>query len=117
VTRVLHRLSRGVCPAADRPWLDALFAELETIDSRRGRLLWLLGAAGLVFNRYVSALLRPVSLLCLAAAVFFIAMTLTSYEGLLSEDDWYAVLAAIFTAGLIGASALNLRSGTRSLRP
>jgi hypothetical protein len=117
MTRVLHRLSRSACPAADRPWVDALFAELETIETGRGRLLWLLGATHLVFDRYVAALLSPVNLLLLAAAVLFAWMAVTEYEGLAAEDDWYGPIAAIFVAGLIGVSVFNLRRSTRSLRP
>jgi hypothetical protein len=117
VTRLLHRLSRSACPAGDRPWIDALFAELETIESGRARLLWLLGAGDLVLDRYIAALLTPASLLLLAAAAVFGWMAVTEYEGLAPEDDWYGVIAAAFTASLIGVSALNLRRSTRSVQP
>jgi hypothetical protein len=117
MTRVLHRLSRSVCPAIDRPWVDALFAELEAIETGRGRVLWLLGATHLVFDRYVAALLSPVNLLLLAAAALFAWMAIMEYEGLAVEDDWYGPVAAIFVAGLIAASVLNLRRSTRGVRP
>ena len=116
MTRVLHRLSRRACPAVDRPWLDALFAELEAIETGRGRLLWLLGATHLVFDRYVAALLSPVNLLLLAAAVFFAWMAIMEYEGLAVEDDWYGPVAAIFVAGLIAVSVVNLRRNIRGVR-
>ncbi len=120
MTRVLHRISRSACPAADRPWVDALFAELETIDSGRARLLWLLGAAGLLFDRYTRlfvALVTPATALCFAATLVFGALAVTEYQGLVPEDDWYAILAALFTASLIGVSVVNLRRLTPSVRP
>ena len=117
MTRVLHRLSRSACPAADRAWVDALFAELESVETGRARLLWLLGATHLVFDRYLAALLSPVNLLLLAAAVLFSWMAISEYEGLAAEDDWYGPIAAIFVAALIAVSAVNLRRSIRSLRP
>jgi hypothetical protein len=116
MTRVLHRISRGACPAADRPWLDALFAELEAIDSGRGRLLWLLGATHLVFDRYVAVLFSPLNLLLLAAAILFGWMAVIEYEGLAVEDDWYGPIALIFVAGLIAVSVVNLRRNIWSAR-
>jgi hypothetical protein len=116
MTRVLYRISRGVCPSSDRPWLDALFAELESIETSRGRLLWLLGATHLVFDRYLAALLRPINLLLLTGATLFAGMAITEYEGLAVEDDWYGPIAMIFVAGWIAVSVVNLRRNIRSAR-
>ena len=120
MTRLLYRLSRGACPAADRPWLDALFAELGAIQSSRARCVWLLGATGLLLDRYtrlLTAAASPASLLLAASALVFGWMALTEYEGLLPEDDWYGILAALFIISLISISVLNLRRYSRSLRP
>jgi hypothetical protein len=116
MTRALHRISRGLCAPPDRPWLDALFAELETIETGRGRLLWLLGAAHLVFDRYLAALLSPSNLFLLAAAVLFAWLAITEYEGLAVEDDWYGPIAVSFVAGLIAVSVVNLRRNIRGAR-
>jgi amino acid transporter len=120
MTRVLHRLSRNACPAAGRPWVDALFAEVEAIDSGRARLLWLLGAAGLLFDRYLrlfSAATTPLSLLLLATTAVFAWLAVTEYEGFAFEDDWYGLIAACFATSLVVVTAINLRRPTRSLRP
>lgn len=119
MTRVLHRLSRSACPPADRPWVDALFAELDTIESGRARLAWLLGATGLLADRYARRcfrLLTPANGLCFAATLVFGTMAVTEYQGLAPEDDWYAILAAIFAAGLISVSVLNLRRQSAEVR-
>ncbi len=56
MTRVLYRISRTACPVADRPWLDALFAESVAVASGPARFVWLLGAWGLLFDRHVRRL-------------------------------------------------------------
>jgi hypothetical protein len=120
MTRVLQRLTRGVCPAAERPWLDALFAEMEAIESGRARLLWLLGAAGLLadgYTRLIAIVVTPASLTLLSGAFVLGCMALIELEGLLPEDDWYGPLAALCTAGLIGVAVLNLRRPSRSSWP
>jgi hypothetical protein len=112
MTRVLHRISRGACPAADRPWLDALFAELDAIEPGRARFVWLLGALGLVANRYLrrlSVLVTPAWLAWLIAALVFTWFGLIEFEGLTAEDDWNQVFAAAAFAAWFGVSVLNLR--------
>jgi hypothetical protein len=120
MTRVLHRLSRYACPVADRPWLDALFAELETIDSGRARLLWLFGAAGLLCDRYgrlLAAATTPLSLALLALTGAFGGLAVTEYEGFAFEDDWYGPVAAFFATSLFAVTVLNLRRPAGRLRP
>ena len=120
MSRVLYRLSRRACPPADRPWVDALFAELEAVEPGRDRLLWLLGAAGLLLDRYVRLLsfsLSRASLICLAAALTFGWLAIIEYEGLAVEDDWYGPVAALSTAALVCVSFLNLRRQATHVRP
>jgi hypothetical protein len=50
MNRVLHRISRSPYHAPDRRWVAALLAELATIPGRRARMLWLLGATGMLFG-------------------------------------------------------------------
>jgi hypothetical protein len=111
MTRVLYRISRSACPAVDRPWLDALFAEIDAIESGKARLLWIFGAVGLLLDRYVRRLdprLMLAAVLCaglsLASGVFWF----TGYEGVTGEDDFYIMGAAIFASGLIALSAIQL---------
>jgi hypothetical protein len=112
MTHVLHRISRSACPAADRPWLDALFAEIDAVEPGRARLVWLLGTFGLLAHRRLQRLataISPVTLFCLLAAIVFAVMGVTEYEGLAVEDDWYPGVSALFAAALVGVILLNLK--------
>jgi amino acid transporter len=112
VTRVLYRISRNACPAADRPWLDALFAELEAVESTPARLLWLLGAVGLVASRHIGRLdarLVFASALCLAVSLLSGAIWFSGSEVFALDDDLYMAAAAFFASGLVGLSVLQLR--------
>jgi hypothetical protein len=120
MNRVLHRISRSPYHAPDRRWVAALLAELATIQGRRARMLWLLGATGMLFGHYtrsLAALLTPVSLVCAAAALLFGVLAITEYEGLAVEDDWYPLIAAAAAAALICVSVFNLRRRDQVLRP
>jgi hypothetical protein len=102
---------RPVMPRRQRTWLDALIAEAESVEPGRARLLWLLGAGGLladVYARLMVALVTPASVLLLGATVFFAAMAQTEYEGFGEEEDWYW-LAAVCAAGVVGVSVKKLR--------
>jgi uncharacterized membrane protein (DUF2068 family) len=57
----------------------------------------------------LATLLSPASLASLLAALTFGYLALIEYEGFLTEDDWYAALAAGAAAILIAASVHNLR--------
>ena len=112
MTRVLHRISRSACPPADRPWLDALFAEIDAVEPGGDRVVWLLGAFGLLAHRHLqrlAAVVTPVTLFCLLAAVVFAVMGVTEYEGFALEDDWYPAISTAFTTALVGVVLINLR--------
>jgi hypothetical protein len=97
-------------PRRQRPWLDGLLAEAETVAPGRARLLWLLGAGGVLIDVYLrlfKALITSASMLLLGATVFFAVMAQTEYEGFGDEEDWYA-LAAVCAAGLIGVCVKKL---------
>lgn len=120
MTRLLHRISRSACPPADRPWLDALFAESDAVESGRARLVWLLGALGLVADRHarrLASMITPTWLACLIATLAFAYMGFIEYEGLAIEDDWYPAFAAITAATLICVSLLNLRRRSTEVWP
>ena len=112
MTRILYRVSRTACPTSDRPWIDALFAELDAVEPARARLVWLLGALGFIAgrrSRRLTTLLSPAWLASLLAVFAFTFLAFIEYEGFLTEDDWYAALAAGAAAILIAASVHNLR--------
>jgi hypothetical protein len=44
---MLHRVARTACPVDQRPWIDAMFAELDEIDTA-SRRSWMLGALAIV---------------------------------------------------------------------
>lgn len=112
MTRVLYRISRSACPAADRPWLDALFAESDAVDSGRARFVWLLGAWGMLIDRQVRRLdprLVLAAVFCLALSLISGALWQAGYEGLSIDDDFYMAGVAVFVSALIGLSAAQLR--------
>ena len=112
MTRILRGVARLACPPADRRWVDALFAECDAIESRRERLIWLLGGAGLVVNSNATRLasaMSPLSLLLLLVATVFAVMAVIEYEGLAFEDDLYGVVAVLLGAGLVAVAARNIR--------
>lgn len=120
MTHVLYRIARGACPRADRPWLDALIAELSAIETNRARVAWLLGASTFVIRRHayrMGAGLRIAAGASLVASGLFATLWLTGYEGVLPEDDWYPMLAALCAGALIGVSILNLNRDARGARP
>ena len=120
MTRVLYRISRTACPASDRPWLDALFAEIDAVETGWARFVWLAGALGLLANRHaqrLAAMISPAWLACFVAMIAFAALAFVEYEGFAIEDDWYPALVALFAAMLIALSVLNLRRPTSEVWP
>jgi hypothetical protein len=108
---VLISLIRRVMPRRQRAWLAALVAEAENVEPGRPRLLWLLGAGGLladVYARLMVALVSPASVLLLGAAMVFAVMAQTEYEGFGDDEDWYW-LAVVCAAGVAGVSIRKLR--------
>ena len=120
MTNVLYRISRGVCPASDRQWLEALFAEADAVEPGPGRVLWLLGAFGLLTQRYVRrlvAMISPAWLVSLTLAVGFFVLAFVEYEGFAIEDDWYPAFAALSAAVLLALSLLSLKRDTSESWP
>lgn len=120
MTRVLYRISRTACPASDRPWLDALFAEIDAVETGGARLIWLFGVLGLLANRHaqrIATMITPAWLACFAAAIAFAVMGFIEYEGLVIEDDWYPAIAAFAATTLIALSVVNLKRHVSELWP
>jgi hypothetical protein len=102
----LHRLARAAAPVAERPWVDAFFAELAIIEGLGPRLIWLAGAFQLIASGSGQSLRRGASLLAipltLGAAVVFGALFAIEYEGAHIEDDLFAVFAGLSAAAFAG---------------
>jgi hypothetical protein len=112
MTRILYRISRGACPAADRPWLDALFAEIDAVESGRARFVWLLGAVGLLADRIVRRLdarLVLAAAVCLGLSITSSVLWFLGFEALALDDDLYMAGAAAFAVALVGLSILQMR--------
>ena len=116
----LGRLARAACPRAERPWLDALFAELATIEGAWPRRLWLLGAVQLVAARNVerlgAGLVRHLNLAIVAALAGATAAATFSRSGheALGDDDVFIGLALVFAAAgvaLLGLAGVRTGSG------
>jgi drug/metabolite transporter (DMT)-like permease len=115
--KMLISLVRPVMPGRHRHWLDALLAEAEGLQPARSRLIWLLGAGGLlaaVYARLLVALVTPASVLLFSAAVFFAVLSQTEFEAFGEEEDWYW-LAAVSAIGLIGVCVKQLRRNSPGL--
>ena len=113
--RVLHRIARAFCPPSERPWVDAMLAELGAIEEPGQRRRWMIGVASVVAasiqtNR--AAVLSPPKrwalLLALCAAALSGGSALVGYEGLGIDDDGYLVLAVFSSVAFIGLGALAI---------
>jgi hypothetical protein len=111
----LISLVRPIMPKRQRAWLDALVAEAESVEPGSTRLVWLLGAGGVlvdVYAHFFVALVTPASVLLLGATVFFAVLAQTEYEGFGDEEDWY-LLAAVCAGGFIGVCVKPVRRNFR----
>jgi hypothetical protein len=117
--QLLRRIALAASPPADRPWVEALFSELDVIEGAQPRLTWLVGAVQLVATRNA---VRGARLLAdrlhLAIAFAFCAAILSAvisrlgYESL-GDDDFYLALASVFT---LAGGGLALRAIRPSIR-
>ena len=109
-TRLSRRIALAACPPRERPWVEALFAELDVIDGAGPRFAWIVGAARVVATRSGGRAVAPfVVLLALWFAVLSGAISLTGYEGLGFDDDLFLAFAATFGATALGLWARALR--------
>jgi hypothetical protein len=115
LARRFYGLVSRLCPPGDRRWVDAVFAELSSIDGHRTRAIWLLGLSSIVFfalrarTAGLSIQLRLSFLLALVAWVIFGAMALSGSEGLGLDDDLYIGSAMAAAAALVATAAGAMR--------
>lgn len=112
---LLHRLTAMICPASERAWIDAMFAELTAIDGGGVRLRWMLGAAAIVGSviRLRAALFVPGVLwwaivVALHAVVLFAIGGNSDFEGLQMDDDVFLQFAWVSGALLAGLVVLAI---------
>jgi len=115
-TRLSRRIALAACPPRERPWVEALFAELDVIDGAGPRFAWVMGAACVVATRSGRRAAAPFSgrfhfvvLLALWFAFLSGAISLTGYEGLGVDDDLFLAFAAALGAAAAGLWARALR--------
>jgi hypothetical protein len=101
--KLSRRIAIAACPARDRPWVEALFAELDAVDGSWNRLAWIMGAARLVASsgeqRLKSAMkgrTRLPLLFALLAAILSAFMARIDSEALRIDDDWFIVSTVLF---------------------
>ena len=119
-TGLLQRAATTICPAAERQWVDAMFAELAAIDRPAGRACWVLGAAAIVLAAINARIATTLSLrLRISIAIAFglaLGAAVISYidvQAALLDDELlaaFSVLAAITLLGLATAAVRNVFS-------
>lgn len=110
---MLHRAARFMCPRAERDWIDAMFAELEGIESSN-RSGWRLGAFSIVFSGIrLRAATVPyyvwagIVLASIAVVVFAIGSR-SEVEALLMDDDVFLRFAWVSGVLLVGLGILAI---------
>jgi hypothetical protein len=110
---MLHRAARIMCPRAEREWIDAMFAELDDMESSR-RSAWTLGAFGIVLSGIrLRAATVPLYIwagivLASIAVVLFAMGSRTEVEALLMDDDVFLRFAWISGVLLVGLGVLAI---------
>jgi hypothetical protein len=106
-------MAMAACPRGERPWIDAMFAELGAIDGPGRRFGWMMGAASVVFaviharaTTALSGRLRSLMVLALCAAALSGVGSLVGWEGLGIDDDAFLALACLCSVLLLALGAL-----------
>lgn len=121
LVRTIRGATLGLCSPAEKPWIEAMFAEISVIEGTTPRLIWTLGFASLIA---VSIKKRGAIMLAnrlnLATVVAFLSMLLTGgvsqvgYEGTETLDDVFLALAFVF--GAIFATLVAVALGRFTVR-
>jgi len=114
--RSLRRIALAACAPADRPWVEALFRELNFIEGAWPRASWLLGTARLVaevtkqrFGAMLSLRLRVATVVAFCAALLSVLISRAGYEGLGVDDDVFLILALVCVAAPAARLAIARR--------
>lgn len=108
----VQRTATFICPAAQRQWVDAMFAELVAIDPPRRRIVWMAGATAIVFAAIEARALTALSLrMRLGIAVAFVTAVASAFlsyvdvQAVLLDDEMLAVLSGVAAVALLGLAA------------
>jgi hypothetical protein len=110
---IMHHTARFMCPRAEREWIDAMFAELDGMESSH-RAAWTLGAFNIAFSGIrLRAATVPASIWCgivlaSAAVVLFAIGSRSEVEALLMDDDVFLRFAWISGVLLVGLGVLAI---------
>ena len=119
--RLIHRAAAAICPAGQRHWVHAMFAELAAIDGPGHRMSWMLGAASVVLAATQARALTVLSIRMRIALVVALGAALASgilayvdVQAALLDDDLLAALSAAAAASLFALAAVATRTIFRS---
>ena len=117
MTRFVHRAAAAICPAGQRHWVHAMFAELAAIDGPSRRMGWMLGASGIVFAAIEARVLTMLSLrmrvalvAALCAAFVCAILSYVDVQAALLDDDLLAALSATAAVLLVALAAVAVRT-------
>lgn len=111
--RMVHRVARLACPRGEREWVDAMFAELESVEEA-GRGRWMMGALGVASSAvWLRAATVPAAIwsgmaVLLVAVVLFAMGSRSDVEALLMDDDVFLRFAWATGALLVGLGVLAI---------
>ncbi len=117
--RIVRGAAIAVCPRADRPWIEAMFAEASAIPER-SRLAWLSGATSIVwaaFHARLGASLpagrRWGAFGAAHVGAGFLGLGLTDIEAFIFDDDWFLAFGGITVTALAATLGAALVSAFR----
>jgi hypothetical protein len=117
---VMRRVALTACPPEDRPWVRAMFAEIDAVEGRWSRLTWVMGAIQFVASRNLGRGARVLAhrlhlaiAFALCASILSVAFYGAEYEGFGIDDDSFIVLAASFAAISLGLIVIARLGSTR----
>ena len=114
--RLIHRGAAAICPSGQRRWVDAMFAELASIDGPGRRMSWMLGATAIVLAAIearalimLSLRMRVAIVVALGAALVTGILSHADHQAALLDDDLLAALCGVAAAVLVGLAAIAAR--------
>jgi hypothetical protein len=114
---LIHRLAAAICPATQRQWVHAMFAELSAIEGSTPRMTWALGAASIALAAIearamtiVPFRIRAGIVVALCAGIGSSMLAYFEPESILIDDDVFVVLGVVATAALVGLAVIAVRT-------
>ncbi len=117
---IVQRVAAAICPAPQRHWIQAMFAELAAIEGPGHRMSWMLGSAKIV-SAAIEARARALLSLRMRIALV-VALSVALACGILSYMDVQAILlddellAVLCVASVVTLFALASAAGRTIFR-